>query len=191
MKGGNGTYCNTELLAKFEEYKKKLKTFDPLPHLLFSKARARLIGWLVLYGCLKPGEISRIHFLQATPERVIVQIHRGNEIVDLELRDGMELVELIIVNWINPIYKPLRRPREDIANVHTKYVTHICKRVFNSTCEQVRKACLAYYACHHSINRAVELYGSRRMAKQILYTREKQINQVLRALGAVPASELQ
>lgn len=182
-------YCNSSLLGRFKKFKSRLEHFDAAPYLHFRKSRAKLIGWLILYGCLKPSEIGTVGFADVTGDYVRITFTRKNRYVTLDL--DIAPVYTVVVNWIKPIYKPWRKPRYDIVKVSDRQVRNICKTIFNARCEDVRKACLAYYACNYSVEKAVEMYDSRRMAKQILTREDKELDKLLlEVLGGVPASHL-
>ena len=175
------TICNDELLEKFRRYNFKLEHFDPAPHLHFRKSRARLVGWLILYGCLKAGEVQTVRFEEVTGDYVVISYTRRNR-RETQVLD-IAPVYTIVVNWIKPIYKP-RKPRPDMVIITDRQVQRICRQVFGVRCEDVRKACLSYYACEYGFDEAVKRYGSHRMAKQILQVTDT-INELLGELKGV------
>lgn len=181
-------YCNSSLLGRFRKFKSRLEHFDAAPYLRFRKSRAKLIGWLILYGCLKPSEIGTVGFADVTGDYVRITFTRKNRYLTLDL--DIAPVYTVVVNWIKPVYKPWRKPRYDIVKVSDRQVRNICKTLFNARCEDVRKACLAYYACHYSIRKAIEMYGSRRMAMRILMQEVKETEELIKQLGGTPASQL-
>ena len=109
------TICVPELLEKFKEYEQKLLHFDPAPHLHFRKARVRVIGWLVLYGCLKPSEVATVNFAEITANYVKIQFTRKNRTETMTL--DIAPVYSVMLNWVKVIRIPYRKPRFDIARV--------------------------------------------------------------------------
>jgi len=181
----NFVICNEELLEKFKDYMYKLEHFDPAPHLHFRRARARLVGWLILYGCLKASEIQTVKFEEITGDYVLISYTRRNrrETQMLDLAPAY----VVVVNWIMP--NPRRRkPRTDMVIVTDRQVQRLCNQIFNTKCEDVRKACLSHYACEYSFHEAVKRYGSARMAKKILQaddTANELIEDIKEALGII------